>query len=240
MYKITSGNLKTIKQTDENFQLFAPVSHFFHIFFTKKECNESSFTGKYKQMKKATTLLFLFCSIVSFSQQEVLINTKASIVNWKGSMLFSFGGHHGTVNFKDGKIIKTNDKITGGNFTVDMTSLINTDGDYSEDLVKHLKDEDFFNVKKYPTSKLVITRVEYQNNGQLKMHANLSIKGITKSVLFEAKLNSDSTKLEAKFKIDRTDWNILYGAKGVVKVKDYAISDAIEFDVIVFFGEDKC
>ncbi len=191
-------------------------------------------------MKKATILLCLLCSIISFSQQEVLINTKASIVNWKGSMLFSFGGHHGTVNFKDGKIIKTNNKITGGTFTVDMTSLINTDGGYSEDLVKHLKDEDFFNVKEYPIAKLILTKVEYNDNGLLKMHANLSIKGITKPVLFEAKLNSDNTKLTTKFKIDRTDWNIIYGAKGVVKIKDYAISDAIEFDVIVIFGEDKC
>ncbi len=200
----------------------------------------SSFTGKYKPMKKVTILLCLLCSIISFSQQEIAINTKASIVHWKGSMLFSFGGHNGTVNFKAGKIIKTNNKITGGTFTVDMNSLINTDGGYSEDLVSHLKSEDFFNVKEYPTAKLVVTKVEYQKNGQLKLHGNLSIKEITKAILFEAKLNSDSTKLEAKFKIDRTDWNIIYGAKGVVKVKDYAISDAIEFDVIVIFGEDKC
>ncbi|WP_341214960.1 YceI family protein [uncultured Wocania sp.] len=173
----------------------------------------------------------IFCSIVGFSQQEISINTKTSIVNWKGSMLFSFGGHHGTVNFKSGNIIKTNDKITGGNFTVDMSSIINTDGDYSEDLVNHLKNEDFFNVEKHPTATLVIDKVEYHKSGQLRMHANLTIKGITKPILFDAKLNSDNTKLTAKFKIDRTDWNIVYGAKGIVKVKDYAISDAIEFEV---------
>lgn len=187
-----------------------------------------------------TALLFLFCSTVGFSQQDIAINTKSSIVNWKGSMLFSFGSHNGTVNFKAGKIIKTNDKITGGTFTVNMSSIINTDGDYSEDLVSHLKSEDFFNVKKHSTAKLVITKVEYKNNGQLKMYANLTIKGIEKPVLFNAKLNADNTKFTTKFKIDRTDWDIIYEVKGVAKVKDYAISDAIEFEVIVIFNEDKC
>lgn len=193
-------------------------------------------------MKKTIvlSLFFLLYSIVSFSQEEVLINTKTSIINWKGSMLFSFGGHYGEVSFKEGKIIKTNNKITGGAFTVDMNSIINTDGDYSEDLVNHLKDEDFFNVKQYPTAKLIITKVEYNDGDLLKMYANLSIKGITKSILFEAKLNATNTKLTTKFKIDRTDWNIIYGTKGVVKVKDYAISDAIEFEVNIIFEEDKC
>ena len=72
------------------------------------------------------------------------------------------------------------------------------------------------------------------------MDANLTIKGIEKPILFDAKLNTDNTKLTAKFKIDRTDWDIIYGTKGKVKVKDYAISDAIEFEVIIIFNEDKC
>ena len=29
------------------------------------------------------------------------LNIEKSVINWKGSMLFSFGGHHGTINFKD-------------------------------------------------------------------------------------------------------------------------------------------
>lgn len=192
-------------------------------------------------MKAAITILsFLLCSVVSFSQQEISINTKSSIVKWKGSMLFSFGGHNGTVNFKEGKIIKTDDKITGGAFTVNMSTIINTDGDYSEDLVNHLKSEDFFDVKKHSTAKLVIAKVEYKNSEQLMVTANLTIKGITKPVSFKAKLSADNTKLTTKFKIDRTDWDIIYEAKGVAKVKDYAISDAIEFEVIVIFNDDKC
>lgn len=185
-------------------------------------------------MKKTTVISFivLLCSIASFSQQEVLVNVEKSIINWKGSMLFSFGGHHGTVKFKDGKLTKTNSKITGGTFNIDMQTITNTeDGDFSEDLVKHLKNKDFFNVEEYPKAKLDITKVEYFSNGKLRMDAKLTIKGITNPIAFDAELNADNTILNAKFRIDRTEWNIVYATKGLVKVKDYAISDAIEFEV---------
>jgi polyisoprenoid-binding protein YceI len=184
-------------------------------------------------MKKTTVISFLVLlySMANFSQQEVSINVEKSIINWKGSMLFSFGGHYGTVKFIDGKLIKTNSKITGGTFNIDMQTIINTDGDYSEDLIKHLKNEDFFNVEEYPKAKLVLTKVEYFSNGKLRMDAKLTIKGITNSIAFDAELNADNTKLNAKFKIDRTDWNITYGSKGIIKIKDYAISDAMEFEV---------
>ena len=74
------------------------------------------------------------------------INVEKSIVNWKGSMLFSFGEHYGTVNFKEGSLEFKNDEIIGGSFVVDMNTMVNTDGDYNEGLVNHLKNEDFFDV----------------------------------------------------------------------------------------------
>ena len=148
---------------------------------------------------------------------------------------FSFGGHHGTVKFKEGRLAKADSKLTGGTFTVDMNTIINTDGDYSEDLVKHLKNEDFFNVKQHPTAKLEITKVEYYDNGAISMNANLTIKGIKKPVTIEVENGETTNQLNTRFKIDRTDWNITYGSKGIVKIKDYAISDVIEFKVKLNF-----
>jgi polyisoprenoid-binding protein YceI len=48
-------------------------------------------------------------------------------------------------------------KLAGGTFTVDMTSLTATDlqGEYQGKLNGHLKSEDFFELKKYPTATLV-------------------------------------------------------------------------------------
>ncbi|TYA52381.1 YceI family protein [Formosa maritima] len=186
-------------------------------------------------MKRKVIIFIIFaCSITINAQTEMPINTSKSSINWKGSMLFNFGEHYGTTQFKEGKITKSNNKITGGTFTVDMNTIVNTDGNYSEDLINHLKNEDFFDVKKHPISSLVITKVSYYDNGSLRMDANLTIKGISKPIMFDAKL-IDNTKMIAKFKIDRTEWNIRYGSKDKVSVKDYAISDAIEFEVELYF-----
>jgi hypothetical protein len=50
------------------------------------------------------------------------------------------GEHSGTVNFKDGAVVLKGNKLAGGTFTVDMTSLTATDlqGEYQGKLNGHL------------------------------------------------------------------------------------------------------
>ncbi|MEZ4797971.1 MAG: YceI family protein [Flavobacteriaceae bacterium] len=186
-------------------------------------------------MKRTLITLFIItCSNFIIAQTEAQINISKSNINWKGTMLFNFGEHFGTAQFKEGKITQENNKITGGFFVIDMNTIKNTDGDFNENLVDHLKNEDFFDVKKHPTSSLAINKVTYNSNGILWVEANLTIIGVTKPIAFEAKMVDDN-KMITKFKIDRTDWNIRYGSKEKVSVKDYVISDAIEFEVELYF-----
>ena len=96
-----------------------------------------------------------------------------------------------------------------------------------QNLEDHLKDPDFFDVQKYPTAKLVITKVEYPIPTSLRIEANLTIKGITKSINFNATADYEKKQLTTKFKIDRRRWNVNYNSK----LRDGAISDAIGFEV---------
>ncbi|WP_083677143.1 YceI family protein [Winogradskyella sp. J14-2] len=165
------------------------------------------------------------------------INLETSIVNWKGSMLFSFGNHYGTVKFKEGSVEFKNNEITSGNFVVDMNTIVNTDGEYSEDLINHLKNEDFFEVDNYPVSKLEFINFEKVEDNRFKIEANLTIKDITNVItLYNVEVLPNEKKIYTKFKIDRTDFGINYSSKGVAKIKDYAISDAIEFEVELFLN----
>ena len=192
-----------------------------------KTNNENLMVSKEEIPKKSTANL----------EGNIAINLEKSVVKWKGSMLFSFGNHFGTVDFKAGSLEFENNEITGGNFVVDMTTIVNTDGDYSEDLVNHLKDEDFFDVEKFPESKLEFTSFEKVDDNRLKIDANLTIKGITRPVtLYNVDYYPKEEKLSTKFKIDRTEFGINYNSKGFAKVKDYAISDAIELEVEVHFN----
>ncbi len=183
-------------------------------------------------MKKIIITCFIIASFSAtvHAQEELKINISKSALKWSGDYTFYFGGHIGIIQFKQGHFIKTNGKITGGEFIIDMNSITGTDNgkiDTNSGLIKHLKDPDFFDVKKHPQSKLVMTKVKYHDPTKMRIEANLTIKGITKPVNFQAEVNFEKKQMTTKFKIDRTRWGINYNSK----VKDNAISEAIGFEV---------
>ncbi len=185
-------------------------------------------------MKKSIVLAFIImCSVIVMNAQETLkINTEKSQIKWFGEMTFRFYGHHGFIKFKKGEFIKVNDKITGGSFVIDMNSITTTDMDNpkaNNSLTEHLKNNDFFDVLSFPIARLIITNVNYVSSTDVKITANLTVKGITKVIRFNGKLNFEKLEMTAKFKIDRTRWGINYNSS----VKDKAISDAIGFDVVL-------
>lgn len=183
-------------------------------------------------MKKNILLIVISLFSITLSQaQEILkINTAKSTLKWYGEYTFFFNGHDGAISFKDGHFIKTNDKITGGEFIIDMNSITNADiktEDANTSLVNHLKDQDFFDVKNFPLSKLVITNVSYHDGTSMQIDANLIIKGITESIRFQAEVDYKKEQMTTKFKIDRKRWGVNYESK----MKNSAISDAIGFEV---------
>tara|TARA_R110002072_G_scaffold129809_1_gene268377 strand:+ start:1627 stop:2187 length:561 start_codon:yes stop_codon:yes gene_type:complete len=184
-------------------------------------------------MYKKFLVLLIFSISANLSAQEKLnINIEKSTIKWIGEYTFYFGGHEGFINFKEGYFIKEKDIITGGEFIIDMNSMTNTDiekKEGKEGLLNHLKDPDFFDVKKYPTAKLTIKKVEYWKNNQGKILADLTLKGITKPVSFIVNFNYEEKELKTRFKIDRRKWNVNYTSK----FKDGAISDAIGFEISI-------
>ena len=174
-----------------------------------------------------------FCLTTQNNAQEKLnIDTSKSSIKWIGELTFHFGGHDGFISFKEGYLIKTDDKITGGEFIVDMNSIINTDIKQQEgkdNLVKHLKEPDFFDVERFPLAKLTITKVEYSDPTHARIEANFTLKDITNPINFRVEFNSEEQKMTTRFKIDRRAWNVNYKSK----LRDYAISDAIGFEVEV-------
>ncbi len=176
------------------------------------------------------TAIAIFSVLGSFAQEKIKVDRTKSIVKWSAEYTFYFGGHAGTIHVSEGHLLKTNEKITGGFFKIDMNTIDNTDIDNAEsrkDLVNHLKNEDFFDVKKYPTAMLTITQVHYRDNVHLEVKADLTIKGITLPIEFQAEISADRAKVNSKFKIDRTRWGVNYNNN----LKDSAISDAIGFEV---------
>ena len=158
------------------------------------------------------------------------IKTESSTVTWKAYKVA--GGHAGTVNLKEGHLIFDGKKLTGGEFIVDMTSIVTTDdlGDMKPKLEGHLKSDDFFGVETHPTSKLVITAVKPFNDKSSTVTGDLTIKGITKPITFVISLFEG--KATATLKVDRAKYNVKYGSGSFFEnLGDKTIYD--EFDLVV-------
>ena len=191
-----------------------------------------------------TTVLVLgFISVLN-AQSIIEIDTENSSIHWEGSHLFKFNKHHGIVKFLSGQITVSDGSITGGIFKIDMKSILNTDGKYNGNLVGHLKSADFFDVTKYPVSKLEFVDVVHSDYNYFEVLANLTIKGVTNAIRCkgERRFRNGKDVMTSRFIIDRTLWGVNYESKGYfTNLKDDVISDAIEFEVTVLWDSlDEC
>jgi len=181
-----------------------------------------------------TFIMLTSLTVTGQSQKTYQLNTAESTINWTGSYLFKFSEHNGTVNFKEGKLITKDGSITGGSFLVDMTSISNEEYrlDNNNGPIGHLKNDDFFDVTKYPEAKLELTKVTYYENiNEHRFEGDLTIKGVSKPIMIKAMVDETTQTITTKFKIKRQDWGINYQSK----YKDSTISDAIIFDVTLQF-----
>jgi polyisoprenoid-binding protein YceI len=181
----------------------------------------------------ALALLVTFGTAVANAQTKK-INTEKSTITWIGKKIT--GEHSGTVNLKEGNLIFKSNKLTGGNFTVDMTSMTATDlsGDWKTKLDGHLKSDDFFGTDKFQTSTLVFKKIATKATGIYTVTGDLTVKGITNPVTFDitVKGNTATTKLV----IDRTKYGIKYNSKNFFdSIGDKAIYDDFELTVNLQF-----
>lgn len=167
------------------------------------------------------------------SQKETLaVDAKASTFKWHAKKVT--GEHMGTANISGGNIVVEKGIITGGTVEVDMTSINATDleGEYKGKLEGHLKSDDFFSTAKNPKSTLTIKKVEAIKGSKTAENytvtADLTVKGITKEVVFPAiiSVKGNSATASADFMIDRTQFDIKYGSKSFIEgIGDKAIDD---------------
>ncbi|KAB8029850.1 YceI family protein [Fluviispira multicolorata] len=92
------------------------------------------------------------------------------------------------------------------------TKSINTDNSSRD---KHLRSGDFFEVEKYP--KMIFIGKSFTGDlNSFKIIGDLTIKGITKSIVFEGKSmspkNADKELFNIDTKVNRNDFNLSHGS----------------------------
>lgn len=166
---------------------------------------------------------------------EYKVDNNQSKITWLGKKVT--GEHTGGINLADGKFITNGKSIQGGTFTIDMTSITNTDltdAEYNKKLVGHLKSDDFFGTEKFPKATLVLTKVTPKGKDQYNVQGNLTIKGITNPIEFPATIQNGGDKITAKAKIivNRAKYDVRYGSGSFFdNLGDKTIDDNFELNV---------
>lgn len=174
----------------------------------------SSCSGKYTSDAQEAKIGRIQVEPKSLKEDTIHIDLSTSNIHWKGTKMRGAGKHEGQVDLQNGFLLKNNeDKLVGGQFTMNMNSIQVTDIPEHEPVPRkrfnnHMKSVDFFNTTKYPTSEFTITEIEEMANDSILVAGNLTIKDITRNINFKS-INGDG-EFSAKFKIDRFDWKIAY------------------------------
>lgn len=113
-----------------------------------------------------------------------------------------------------------------------LTIEIDTASIWSDDdrLTNHLKNPDFFDVRKHPKIKFVSSKIEQESPTKATITGDLTMLGKTESVTLPAELKTDgkSLQLVTSFKIDRTKWGMNYGVGKVNNEVDVTATLALK------------
>ena len=149
------------------------------------------------------------------STMNYSLDLKKSEILWKGKSVR--GPHMGNLSFSLGSVSERMGVIFRGHFEMDMNTIFCTDleGKEKKDLEDHLKNEDFFEVDKYPKSFFSITDVRQEKGADtiFTLVGDLTIKGITKEVIVPIGISKSDDRLvitSEQFAIDRDRWDISY------------------------------
>ncbi|HEU4562129.1 MAG TPA: YceI family protein [Longimicrobium sp.] len=144
---------------------------------------------------------------------------------------------NGTFGQWKGSIVADPANLSGGSVNVEIqTASIDTRNERRD---THLRSGDFFDAATHPTITFQSTRVEAQRNGALKIHGNLTMRGVTKPVVLDGRMlevggapGRRRIGFEATTRINRMDYNVSWNraaeAGGLTLGDDVDITIAVE------------
>ena len=132
------------------------------------------------------TATAIFFSFKSAAPENFLVDTKASSIEWTAGKVG--GNHNGTIQLASGSLSFVGKNLKSGSFGIDMNTIAISDlkGNSNQNLLNHLKGDDFFSVAKNPASTFAITKVSPAGTDRVNITGNLTIKGITNEISFPA------------------------------------------------------
>ena len=130
--------------------------------------------------------------------------------------------HNGSFKQFNGAVDLVNNAVEQSRVTIDIDAAsVVTDED---DLTKHLKTPDFFDVSRFPKATFTSTKIESTTTAGAThtVTGNFELHGVKKAITFPAniQLAPDKVTVSAEFAINRKDFGITYPGKTDDLIRD--------------------
>lgn len=141
--------------------------------------------------------------------ESVTLDKEASKIEFVGSK--SDGKHDGGFKKFDAKANADFEAPENSSLNVEIDT--NSLWSDNQKLTNHLKNPDFFDVRKYPKITFESTKVVPGEEGKGKIVGKLTMLGETKEIEIPVKteVTEQQITVNADFKLDRTKWGMNYG-----------------------------
>lgn len=160
---------------------------------------------------------------------EMTVDAEASEVMWKGTML-GIKSHYGRIQIAEGNVALEGDKVVGGEFTIDMSTIAPMDTNYNEEqtpsmLIGHLSSPDFFAVDSFPQAHFMITEVMGDKaKGKLTVRGTEGEETVENIQVME---EGGAKKITGTLTFDRKKYDVAWDSP----MKEAVLSDDIEIEV---------
>jgi polyisoprenoid-binding protein YceI len=173
------------------------------------------------------------------------VDPAKSEINWHATKVG--GEHKGIVKLAKGTLEVDGNKLKGGEFEMNMTTIVDTDKDTPNTrLTNHLRSDDFFSVEKHPSSTFRITKAEpiakaKPGEPNYTITGDLTIKGVTHPNTFPAtvKIAGNGAEATAKVTVNRMKYDIQYRSSFLGTAADKIIYDDFTIDLKLVAGASR-
>jgi polyisoprenoid-binding protein YceI len=169
-------------------------------------------------------------------EQQYTVDTSASSFAWTARKVV--GPHNGTIDISEGTLIANDEgQLIGGEFTADMTTIVDLDiqdEKMNQMLTNDLKSENFFDVEKFPTATFTITNIAKEDGATYQVAGDMTIRGITQNISFPAEITveGDQIRATANVELDRTLFDIKFrSGKFFSDLGDKLIDDMFQLEI---------
>ncbi|MCW5518655.1 YceI family protein [Aureitalea sp. L0-47] len=168
-------------------------------------------------MKKLLAILLLIMGSFVHAQEN-------KTLTWQGRAAVGGYAPEGTLEVMEASAQIQGDRLTSLSVVVDMRTL---DQENSQ-LKNHLRDKDFFHVKKFPVATFMLSEAVQLNDSDILLKGIMTIRGKSSEEKIKAEVikQDDNISISFDHTMDRTVYGITYNSPTVFeKLKENVIAD---------------